>query len=75
VTQAETYERLRELWKESPDFVAAIDADSVPASYRVRLRDRARFADFSRDYVNKAGVGDIIGRVCPASAPIGGGVL
>ena len=68
----EVYARIVARWKDSPDFVAAISPDSVPASYRVRLHDRARFTAFSREYAKKAGVGDVIGHVCPESAPVGG---
>ena len=60
------------LYGDSPDFVKAIAPDSVPASYRLRLHDRAQFTSFSREYAKKPGVRTIIGRVCPESAPIGG---
>jgi hypothetical protein len=71
-SRAEAYARFVALWKDSPDFVAAVTPESLPVSYRLRLRDRAQFTTFSREYAKKPGVGDIIGRTCPASAPVGG---
>jgi hypothetical protein len=71
-SREQAYARFVALWKDSPDFVASITPDSVPASYRLRLHDRAQFGDFSREYAKEPGVGQIIGRVCPADAPVGG---
>ena len=71
-SREEFYARVVARYKDSPEFVAAINLDSVPASYRLRLHDRAQFTAFSREYAKKPGVGDIIGRVCPESAPVGG---
>jgi hypothetical protein len=68
----DAYARFVALYKDSPDFIAAVDRDSLPASYRVRLHDPAQFTAFSREYAKKPGVGHVIGRVCPQSAPVGG---
>ncbi len=68
----EVYARFVALYDDSPEFVQSIDRESVPVLYRLRLHDRAQFASFSREYANKPGVGHIIGRVCPKSAPVGG---
>jgi len=71
-SREDVYARIVARYKDSPDFVAAISPESVPASYRLRLHDPAQFSAFSREYAKKPGVGDIIGRVCPESAPVGG---
>jgi cell division transport system permease protein len=71
-SREDAYVRFVALWKDSPDFVASVTPESLPASYRLRLHDRAQFTTFSREYAKKPGVGDIIGRVCPESAPVGG---
>ena len=71
-SREEFYARLVARLKDSPEFLAAIAPESVPASYRLRLHDRAQFTAFSREYAKKPGAGDIIGRVCPESAPVGG---
>jgi hypothetical protein len=66
------YQRFTRLWADSPDFVAAVTADQLPESFRLRLvsaRDdtavRARLAALP-------GVAQIIGHTCPADAPVGG---
>jgi hypothetical protein len=71
-SREDVYARFVARWNDSPDFVAALSPDSVPAAYRLRLHDRAQFTTFSREYAKKPGVEDIIGRVCPKSAPVGG---
>jgi len=71
-SREQAYARIVARWKDSPEFVAAVNPESVPVSYRLRLRDRAQFTAFRREYATKPGVGDIIGRVCPESAPVGG---
>jgi hypothetical protein len=71
-SREEAYARFKVLWKDSPDFVASVTAESLPTSYRLRLHDRARFTTFSQEYAMKPGVQDIIGHTCPDSAPVGG---
>jgi cell division transport system permease protein len=71
-SREEVYARVVARFKDSPDFVASLTPESVPSSYRLRLHDRAQFTTFSREYAKKPGVLNIIGRVCPESAPVGG---
>jgi hypothetical protein len=71
-SREEFYASLVKRLKASPDFLAAVHPESVPESYRVRLHDRDQFATFSREYAKKPGVQDIVGHVCPDSAPVGG---
>jgi hypothetical protein len=71
-SREEAYARFLVLWKDSPDFVASVTPESLPSSYRLRLHDRAQFTTFSREYAKKPGVREIIGRVCPERAPVGG---
>jgi hypothetical protein len=71
-SRAEAYARFQERWKDSPDFVAAVAPEALPVSYRLRLHDPAGYAAFTRDYAGRNGVAQIVGRVCPASAPVGG---
>ncbi|MBM2614938.1 hypothetical protein JIG36_05115 [Actinoplanes sp. LDG1-06] len=69
----EAYERFKALWEDSsPEFVASLSTESFPESFRVRLTDRSRFPAFQADYRRKPGVLDIVGHVCPPSAPVGG---
>lgn len=71
-TREQAYQRFRVLWADSPDFVAAVDVDQIPESFRLRLTDPGRYAALRDDYAAMAGVGQIVGRVCPVSAPVGG---
>ncbi|MEU4695250.1 permease-like cell division protein FtsX [Actinoplanes sp. NPDC023714] len=71
-SRGDAYERFVALWADSPDFVAAVRPESLPVSYRLRLNDRDAFAGFSREYAEKPGVAQVVGRVCPAGAPVGG---
>ncbi|MBU2666160.1 permease-like cell division protein FtsX [Actinoplanes bogorensis] len=68
----EAYERFVGLWKDSPEFVKSVTPESLPESFRVRLKDAREFRSFRAEYAKMAGVQDIIGNVCPPSAPVGG---
>ncbi|MFC7275001.1 permease-like cell division protein FtsX [Paractinoplanes rhizophilus] len=72
-SREDAYPRFAALWADSPEFVASVSPDSLPESYRLRLRDPAQFTAFSREYATKPGVQEIVGRICPQSAPVGGG--
>jgi cell division transport system permease protein len=63
-SRQEAYERFRELWKDSPDFVAAVAPDSLPESFRMDLADPATFREIETDFRARSGVGDIVGQVC-----------
>ncbi|MCO8275950.1 permease-like cell division protein FtsX [Actinoplanes sp. TRM 88003] len=71
-SRAAAYEKFRQLWADSPDFVASVSLQQLPESFRVRLADPARFTAFERDFARRDGVQDIVGRVCPVSAAVGG---
>lgn len=66
------YERFTELWADSPDFVAAVDPRDLPESFRLRLVSPEQDAAVRARFAAMPGVTQIIGHVCPASAPVGG---
>lgn len=66
------YQRFRALWADSPDFVASVGPAQFPESFRVRLANPAQYTAFQSVYAAKDGVDMIVGRRCPASAPVGG---
>ncbi|UQU64206.1 permease-like cell division protein FtsX [Couchioplanes caeruleus] len=68
----QAWERFRRLWADSPDFVAAVSPSQLPESYRLRMVDRSQYRGLLATYAAMDGVQDVVGRVCPASAPIGG---
>jgi cell division transport system permease protein len=71
-SRQEAYAKFVKLWADSPDFVKSVTPKSLPESYRLRLADPAQYEAFHRDYATRSGVEDIVGRACPASAPVGG---
>ena len=65
----QAYQRFQQLWADSPGFV---DVAQFPESFRVRLVDASQYTAFRRQYAAIGGVQQIVGRVCPPSAPVGG---
>lgn len=43
-SREEALQRFRELFRDSPDLIGNVDADAMPQSYRVKLRDPEKFA-------------------------------
>ncbi len=66
------YEKFRELWADSPDFVAAVSPQDLPESFRLRLVNASQFTSFRSDYLGEDGVHDVLGRICPVGAAVGG---
>jgi cell division transport system permease protein len=52
--------RFQQLWKDSPDFVNAINADSLPESYRVTLKNPEQYKDFAKVIEGMPGIRQII---------------
>lgn len=71
-SRAQAYERFRDRWRDSPDLVQAVGPQQLPESYRLRLVDPARYTAFRAEFAAAGGVQSVMGRVCPASAPVGG---
>jgi cell division transport system permease protein len=59
-SRAEAFARFRELWSESPDLVAAVGPDQLPASFRVKLRDPEGYRAFADRFRDRQGVDQII---------------
>ncbi|GIF39478.1 permease-like cell division protein FtsX [Actinoplanes xinjiangensis] len=71
-SRAEAYQRFATLWADSPDFVAAINADDLPESFRLRLTDPEHDAALRARFAAMPGVAQILGHRCPTDAPVGG---
>ncbi|HWS31519.1 MAG TPA: permease-like cell division protein FtsX [Actinoplanes sp.] len=52
--------RFQKLWADSPDFVNAINADSLPESYRVKLNDPEKYDQFNEAIGKLAGIRQVI---------------
>jgi cell division protein FtsX len=59
------YQKFKVLWRDSPDFVAAVDADSMPESFRFELARPSEYPAFAARLKSQAGVQDLVGGVCP----------
>jgi cell division transport system permease protein len=59
-TKEQAYERFKQLYANAPDLVAQTRPDSLPESYRVKLKNPATFDEFKAKYATMAGVDTII---------------
>ncbi|HEY8472567.1 MAG TPA: permease-like cell division protein FtsX [Natronosporangium sp.] len=59
-SREQAYERFRSLFADSPELVAATDAESLPESFRVRLTDPERFTEISDRYRSVEGISEIV---------------
>lgn len=59
-SKEEALERFKKLWADSPDFVNAINADSLPESYRVKLSDPEKYEQFAEVIEKLPGIRQII---------------
>src|SRR5262249_17290272 len=50
------YKRFKELFKHSPDFVAGVSQNSLPESYRVRLKNPGDYDALAKKYGDVSGV-------------------
>jgi cell division transport system permease protein len=68
----QAYQRFRTRWESNPDLLAAVGADRLPESFRLRLVNASQYTALRGQYAAMAGVEQIIGRTCPPRAPVGG---
>jgi cell division transport system permease protein len=59
-TRQQAYDRFKELWADSPDFVKSVGANSLPESFRVKLKDPEKYKAFSEQIQSLPGIQDII---------------
>ncbi|GAA1602813.1 permease-like cell division protein FtsX [Actinoplanes couchii] len=59
-SKEDALERFKKLWADSPDFVDAIGADSLPESYRVKLTDPEKYDQFSQAIEGLPGIRQVI---------------
>jgi cell division transport system permease protein len=59
-TIAQAFEKFKVLWRDSPDFVNSVGPESLPASYRVKLKDPEQYKTFAASVANLPGVQDIV---------------
>jgi cell division transport system permease protein len=59
-TREQAYARFKELWADSPDFVNSVGANSLPESFRVKLKDPEKYKTFADQMQPLQGIQDII---------------
>src|SRR5882724_9873757 len=59
-TRAQALARFQELWKDQPDFVMSIGPNSLPESFRVKLKDPEKYKTFADQIQAMQGIQDII---------------
>jgi len=64
-SRSQAFQRFKQLWADSPDFVAAVSADSLPESFRLELVEPKGYRQFAARFQDRAGVAQVIGRACP----------
>jgi hypothetical protein len=64
-SREQAYEKFKELWRDSPDFVASVGAEQLPESFRMELIQPAQYPGFAARYADRPGVEDVLGGTCP----------
>jgi cell division transport system permease protein len=59
-TREEAFKRFQALWADSPDFVKSVGPDSLPESFRVKLKDPEKYKTFADQMQGMAGIQDVI---------------
>jgi cell division transport system permease protein len=59
-TRAEAFEKFKVLWRDSPDFVKSVGPDSLPESFRVKLKDPEQYKAFAENIKGLPGIQDIV---------------
>jgi cell division transport system permease protein len=59
-SRQQAFQKFQELWKDSPDFVNSVGPESLPASYRVKLKNPEQYKQFATTVQGLPGVQDIV---------------
>jgi len=59
-TRDEAYKRFQELWQDSHDFVKSVSPNTLPESFRVKLKDPEQYKAFADQMQGMPGIQDII---------------
>ena len=59
-SKQEAYDRFVELFQDEPNLVESVEADVLPASFRVRLEDPQLFAVVADEFSNYPGVDEVV---------------
>ena len=59
-TKDQALKRFQELWKDSPEFIRAVGPNSLPESFRVKLKNPETYKTFTDQMTGTPGIQDII---------------
>ncbi|GGK86248.1 permease-like cell division protein FtsX [Mangrovihabitans endophyticus] len=59
-TREQAYQKFLVLWRDSPDFIKSVGPDSLPESFRVKLKDPEKYKQFADQMQGMAGIQDIV---------------
>jgi cell division transport system permease protein len=59
-TREEAFEKFKVLWRDSPDFIESVGPDSLPESFRVKLKDPEQYATFAEQIGGQPGIQDVV---------------
>jgi cell division transport system permease protein len=59
-TREQAFKRFQELWQDTPDFVKSVGPNSLPESFRVKLKDPEKYKTFADQIQSMQGIQDII---------------
>jgi len=59
-TREQAFEKFKELWRDSPGFINSVGPDSLPESYRVKLKNPEQYKAFADQIQTQQGIDDIV---------------
>jgi len=59
-TRAEAFKRFQVMWQDSPEFITAVGPDSLPESFRVKLKDPEQYKAFADQLQGQQGIDNIV---------------
>jgi cell division transport system permease protein len=59
-TREQAFEKFKVLWRDSPDFIKSVGPDSLPESFRVKLKDPEKYKQFADEIQGQQGIQDIV---------------
>jgi cell division transport system permease protein len=59
-SREQAFEKFKVLWRDSPDFIKSVGPESLPASYRVKLKNPEQYKTFAEQVQGLPGIQDIV---------------
>ncbi|GLZ01058.1 permease-like cell division protein FtsX [Actinoplanes sp. NBRC 103695] len=59
-SKQDAFKKFQVIWRDSPDFIKSVTPDSLPESYRVKLKDPEQYGAFADQMRGMQGIQDIV---------------